>query len=639
MPADDSPSRALDEDAALLSIVEGTATETGELFFQALVRNLAKVLGTKGAWVTEYFPDERRLRALAFWMQDAFIPWEGVIDGSPCERVVSEERLLHIPDRLFELYPGDAEMRKVSACSYLGVPLKGTHGEILGHLAVLDARPMPRNARALAVFKVFAARAGAELRRLRAEKEVREREEKLSRLLDSAMDAILELDADLRVTRMNAAAERVFSCRGGEAVGRAFDRFLGEPSSPRFKALVEELGGRPPGERSLWIPGGLEARRAGGEAFRAEATLASFEMSGRRFYTLILRNVEERLAAERRIQSLTVETEYLREEIRELRDAGGILGESPALRQMLEDVKEVAATDATVLILGETGTGKELVANAIHEASPRRGQPLIRLNCGAIPATLIESELFGHEKGAFTGATARREGRFASADHGTIFLDEVGEIPLDLQVKLLRVLQEGEIDPVGGNRTRKVDVRVVAATNRDLESMCREGKFRQDLFYRLNVFPIRVPPLRDRGDDIGLLAQSFADRFANRMRRRLAPLGPEYLERLRRYEWPGNVRELQSVIERAVIAARDGRLNLDRALPESVRETAADGEPDRIRTAQEFEELERRNVLRALDASGWKVSGKGGAADLLGMNPSTLLSRMKAFELKRPETT
>jgi len=291
--------------------------------------------------------------------------------------------------------------------------------------------------------------------------------------------------------------------------------------------------------------------------------------------------------------------------------------------------------------LGETGTGKELIARAIHKNSRRREKPLIRVNCATMPATLIESELFGHEQGAFTGATKKREGRFALADGGTIFLDEIGELPVDLQVKLLRVLQEGEFEPVGSSRTQKVDVRVLAATNRDLKQATREGKFREDLYYRLNVFPIELPPLRDRGDDVGLLAANFAGKFAQRMGRSIESLSENCIRRLQAYSWPGNVRELQNVIERAVITARDGRLNLDRALPETAKEIGAEtvtaGEaPRRVRTAKELEELERANLVAALEATGWRVAGETGAAQLLGMKPTTLSSRIKALGIERP---
>jgi transcriptional regulator with GAF, ATPase, and Fis domain len=317
-----------------------------------------------------------------------------------------------------------------------------------------------------------------------------------------------------------------------------------------------------------------------------------------------------------------------------------MVGQSETLLKALSDVKEVAATDATVLILGETGTGKEPIARAIHRASRRGQMQLIKVNCAAIPATLIESEFFGHEQGAFTGATKKRDGRFALAHGGTLFLDEVGELPLDLQSKLLRVLQEGEFEPVGSSQTRKVDVRVIAATNRDLEKSVREGKFREDLYYRLNVFPIQLPPLRERRADIGILATAFARKYAQRMGRTLEPLSEDCLRRLEAYSWPGNVRELQNIIERAVITSRGGRLNLDRALPESVNTIAAalstgENTNHRIRTAKELEELERQNIMAALESADWKIAGAKGAAQLLGMKPTTLSSRIKALGIER----
>jgi transcriptional regulator with GAF, ATPase, and Fis domain len=317
-----------------------------------------------------------------------------------------------------------------------------------------------------------------------------------------------------------------------------------------------------------------------------------------------------------------------------------IIGQSAALRQVLRDVEQVAETDATVLVLGETGTGKELIAKALHESSARRDKPLVKLNCTALPASLIESELFGHERGAFTGATRKREGRFAMAHGGTLFLDEIGELPADLQAKLLRVLQEGEFEPVGSSQTRKVDVRIVAATHRDLRAAVQEGRFREDLFYRLNVFPIHLPALRERVEDIPLLVEAFAERFAKRLGRVIAPASPECIRRLQAYRWPGNVRELQNVVERAVIASRTGLLEADRCLPEPVQPAspAAAGETGYdapVLTIDQLRQLERDNIVRALGQCGWRISGESGAARLLNMNPSTLTSRIKALEIKR----
>jgi PAS domain S-box-containing protein len=619
---------------ALRTILQGTARETGERFFKALVENLARALGTHGAWVTEYLPQTRRLRALAFWLGGNWIQgWEMPIDGTPCEAVIEGRRFLHYEDRVLEVYPGAEDMRRAQAVSYMGVPLTDLDGTVLGHLAVVDREAMPAPPDNVALFEIFAGRAAAELQRLRAEREVREREAQLAGLVESAMDAIIELDADVRVTRMNPAAERTFGIDDATAVGLGVDRLVSADDAARLRAVAGELVALPPAERSRWISGGLTGRNALGGTFPAEATLSLFELDGRHHLTLILRNVHDRLDAERRIRTLTDETEYLRAELRELGRSAEILGESAGIRQVLQEIRQVAPETTTVLVLGETGTGKELVARALHAGSPRRDKPLVKVNCAALPVTLIESELFGHEKGAFTGATQRRDGRFTLADGGTIFLDEIGELPLELQAKLLRVLQEGELEPVGSSRTRKVDVRVVAATNRDLGRAVKEGRFREDLYYRLSVFPIPVPPLRERGDDVVLLADELARQLARRMGRRIEPLSAEMAARLRGYEWPGNVRELQNVVERAVITSRDGRLNLERAMPTATAPpTDVEGA---VLTAEELLRIERENIRRALERCGGKVAGDGGAAKLLGIAPSTLASRMKALGLRR----
>ncbi|MGD2075108.1 MAG: sigma 54-interacting transcriptional regulator [Gammaproteobacteria bacterium] len=627
------------EDAALRRVLEGTAAETGEGFFAALVQNLAHAMGASGAWVTEYLEDARRLRALAFWLDGKLVEhYEYDIDGTPCGPVIEQRRLLHVADKVVDLFPGDPDMRAVGAVSYLGVPFLDDDGTVLGHLAVLDTKPMPEEPRTMALFRIFAARAAAELRRLRATAALREREEQLSRLVEGAMDAIVELDQALNVRRLNPAAGRMFG--RPDAAGAPFAHLLQQESRVRLTQLVADLDASPPGRQSLWISGGLEARRTDGRRFRVEATLSRFEARRRVFYVLILRDVEERLAAERRIQSLSQEASYLREELRALHNCDDIMGRSEALTRVLAEVQQVAATDSTVLVMGETGTGKELIARALHNASGRRERTLVTLNCAAIPRELIESELFGHEKGAFTGATQKRPGRFALADRATLFLDEVGELPLDLQAKLLRVLQEGEFEPLGSHRTQRVDVRIVAATNRDLEAAVAAGEFREDLFYRLNVFPIRVPPLRERGGDVVLLARAFLERFAKRMGKPFEPLSPDCIERLMGYHWPGNVRELENVIERAAILSRDGRLDLARALPEAAPMSRTTPVPasgvGTVRTAAEMQALERDNLLRALEACNWKVSGSRGAARMLGMKPTTLSSRLKAMGIERP---
>ncbi len=629
----------LDEDASLRFLLQGAARETGDAFFKTLVRNLAEALGTVGAWVTEYDAAARRLRALAFHLDGRFIDWESAIDGTPCADVVEKARPVLLQDRVIDLYPDAHEMRQAKAVSYMGVPLQEPDGAVIGHLAVVDTRPMPENPRIVALLQLFAERASAELRRLKSEREIKEREERLSGLFGGAMDAILELDGSLRVTLANRAAEEVLGGGAASLAGLDFRRLLAEDDARRLESLAKELGSAAEGRRNSWIPGTLRARTVDGKEVAAEATLACHHRAGKLFHTLILRDLRERLAAEARIRSLDSEAHYLREELRELASFEAILGRSPALVAVLREIEQVAETDASVLVLGETGTGKELVARAIHRASRRRDGPLVRLNCAAIPANLIESELFGHEKGAFTGAVERREGRFALADGGTIFLDEIGELSPELQAKLLRVLQDGEFEPVGSSKTVKVDVRVISATHRDLSAMRKEGKFREDLFYRLGVYPLRVPPLRERGDDVVLLAEHFARAHAKKLGRAPATLTDASRSTLRSYDWPGNVRELANVIERAVITSRDGRLDLERAIPRVEARSASareSGPEPRVRTAAELEELERENLRLALEASSWKVSGAGGAAERLGMPPTTLSSRMRALGIRKP---
>ncbi len=625
-------------------VIAGTVAETGADFFRALVKNLATALGTLGAWVTEYLPAEQKLRALAMWLKGGFVEhYEYSIHGTACQGVVENRTLVHIPERLIELFPRDDDLVPLNAVSYLGAPLLDTDGSVMGHLSVLDDKPMPRDERALSLFEIFAARAAAEHRRLKVEGEVRAREEQLCALLDSALDAIVVLDAGLRVTRINPAAARLFGCTAEDLVGEGIHDFLVKDSAAWLEKFVRELATRPEGRQQLWVPQNFVARRWDHSVFPAEATLSRFENRGQVFLTLILRSMDERLEAERQIQLLTQEAEYLREAVRELPGHDDLLGRSEAMQAVLAAIRQVAGTDTTVLITGETGTGKERVARAIHRTSARADRPLVVVNCAAIPANLIESEFFGHERGAFTGAVARREGRFALAHGGTLFLDEIGELPLELQPKLLRVLQEGEFEPLGGTRTVKVDVRVIAATHRDLKQMVADGRFREDLYFRLNVFPIRLPALRERGRDVELLATAFAQRFARRMGRHIRPLTDEQLQCLRRYDWPGNVRELQNVIERALILTTDGELPLERALagftanaPTSAPPATENADPGRVLTVRELEDIERANLRRALEVCRWRIAGDNGAARLLGIPPSTLSSRMKALGIQRP---
>jgi formate hydrogenlyase transcriptional activator len=304
------------------------------------------------------------------------------------------------------------------------------------------------------------------------------------------------------------------------------------------------------------------------------------------------------------------------------------VGKSDAINYVFYKVGQIAGTDTTVLILGETGTGKELVARAIHSTSPRKNRALIKMNCAALPSHLIESELFGHEKGAFTGAQSRRLGRFEVADNATLFLDEIGELPLELQPKLLRVIDDGEFERLGSSETRKVDVRIITATNRNLEEEVNKGEFREDLWYRLNVFPITMPPLRDRIDDIPLLVNFYVERISKRLGKLIEKIPSNIMDALRQYHWPGNVRELENVLERAVINSSGPKLRLADELKKPHKDTT--------RADKTLENVEREYIIRVLEQVHWKVSGKNSAAEILGLDRSTLRARMRKLNIRKP---
>lgn len=326
---------------------------------------------------------------------------------------------------------------------------------------------------------------------------------------------------------------------------------------------------------------------------------------------------------------LEAENIYLQQELQLDEQSGEIVGQSDAIKYVLFKITQVAPTDTTVLIMGETGTGKELVARALHGASSRKDRPLVKVNCSALSPSLIESELFGHEKGAFTGAVGRKPGRFELANGGTLFLDEIGELPPELQVKLLRVIQEGEFERLGGTKTIKVDVRIIAATNRNLKMEVDRGTFREDLWYRLNVYPITTPPLRQRKEDIPLLVQHFVNTYARKFGKSISSVSPRTMDELQAHTWPGNIRELANVIERAVVHSQGNVLQIvDHFKP--VSETAP---------TETLEEVEREYILRTLENTGWRIEGPHGAAKILGLNPSTLRTRMIKLGIQRRRAT
>ena len=631
------PDERDDMHLALRAIVEGTATATGTEFFFALVRELAQALNVRHAFVSELLENKVRVRTLAFWFDGKLTDnIEFDLDGSPCEIVIRGETVYYT-SKVYEMFPSHPELKELGIESYFGVPLVSESGnEMMGHLAVMHDQPMIKEFRGIALLRIFAARARVELERKRAEQALRKSEERLASVLASAMDAIITLDSEQRITLLNPAAEKVFRCQAAQVIGQPFEPFLSKRFGNLLKGYCLAVQPAMINSQQLWAPEGLTARRQDGEEFPVEATLSPLEIEGRQFFTVILRDVTERWQSEETLKQLQLENVYLQEEIKTRQTPDHIVGDSPAMREVFVYAEQVAGTDSTVLLTGETGTGKSVIARAIHDSSDRRDKLFVNVNCAALPGELVESELFGHEKGAFTGAIAQRKGRFELADGGTLFLDEVGELTASAQAKLLRVLQDQEFERVGGTQTLKVNVRLVAATNRDLAKMVKEGGFRADLYYRLNVFPIRLPSLRERSTDIPLLARFFLDKFARKMGKSIRDLSPRACERLLGYSWPGNIRELQNVIERATILARGPLLEIDNALELRLEDQEPKNTPDQLIP---FEDMERAYILKVLERTRWVIEGEQGAAAILDLNPSTLRSRMQKLNIRKPKST
>ena len=483
-------------------------------------------------------------------------------------------------------------------------------------------------------------------------------------ILGSVREPFVVLDSDLKVVKANPSFYQTFKVKAEETEGiPIYDLGNRQWDIPRLRELLEDILIRNRTVDDFEVEHDFEnigrkimhlnARRIWIESKQTQMILLAIEdVTEREYYKRHLEKLVEKRTAGIRVardeaeegrqmaeaalleiqmlkEQLEAERAYLQEEIKLEYNYDNIIGHSDAIHYVFYKVEQIAPTDTIVLVLGETGTGKELVARAIHSLSQRKGRPLVKLNCATLPSNLIESELFGHEKGSFTGAYTRQLGRFELADGATIFLDEIGELPLELQPKLLNVIQDGEFERLGSSRTIKVDVRIIAATNRNLEEEVRKGRFREDLWYRLNVFPITMPPLRDRLDDIPLLVDFYVKKIAKRMGKSIEIIPARVINALQNYHWPGNIRELENVLERAVINSSGPKLRLD----DELRSRQMD-----LSTGQAtLEAVEREHIIRILEQTNWKISGKKGAAELLGLNRSTLRARMRKLGISRPK--
>jgi formate hydrogenlyase transcriptional activator len=625
-PVSKPPAPTATEDILQL-IYQGTATTTGEDFFRALVRATASAMQVHFCFVAEFADCRERVRTLAYWKGADFVDnIEFDLHGTVCEDVLRGQ-IRYYPEGVQALFPQEPALAELGIQSYLATPMTDRHGEVLGHLAICDLKPMRFRESELAVFKIFGSRAAAELERMYATESLRQSEERLATILASATDAIITIDADHHITLFNQAAEQVFRCSAAWAVGQPFDRFL----SASFRQLIAPFLDEDAADaQQVWAPEGITAVRADGEEFPIEATISPLRVFGKRLYTIILRDINERELARQQIHNLQAENLSLQEELLRRQRFPEMIGDSPAISEVFEQIDVVAGTDASVLLIGETGTGKELIARALHERSERKHRMMVSVNCAALPSELIESELFGHEKGAFTGATTQRKGRFELADNGTIFLDEVGELTAQAQAKLLRILQQQSFERVGGSTTLHVNARVIAATNRDLAAMVKDGRFRDDLYYRLNVFPIRVPPLRERRSDIPLLARHFLHQISRKLNKPVQGIDKESLERLMGYSWPGNVRELQNAIERATILAQGPMLRIT-----DPTFTHSEPMPATEPSAGSLDAVQKSYILEVLAKCQGKIEGRNGAAALLNLKPSTLRYRMRKLGIEK----
>jgi len=474
-----------------------------------------------------------------------------------------------------------------------------------------------------------------------AEREIRQRERQYRLLIETMNDGLAVIDEKGILSYVNEKCCEMLGYSKEELIGRPLKEFLDVSERDIFE---ERFVLKKDGEEKEFYEASF-LQKSGEKLYTIVSTTRIHGPNGQFKGSFgIITDITRRRHMERELKKafleikqlkdrLEAENIYLREQVEVKNTYSGIIGQSEAIKFVLSQVEQVAETDSTVLILGETGTGKELIAQTIHNLSTRKGRPMVKVNCAALSSNLIESELFGHEKGAFTGALSKQMGRFEIADKSTIFLDEIGELPLELQSKLLRVLQSGEFERLGSSKTIHVDVRVIAATNRDLVQAIQNKSFRKDLYYRLNVFPIHIPPLRERKEDIPLLVWSFVAEFGKRMGKKIDTIPQKSMQAMINYAWPGNVRELRNVIEHAMIISRGKTLVVELPGIDGISGAETPHEGDFLST---LEEVERDHIVSILERTGWRVKGEGGAADVLGVKPSTLYSKMKKLGIRRP---
>lgn len=630
------------EPSEMLRIIsEGTAAVIGGDFFKSLAYHVMRSTGFRYAIVTECANAAKtRVRTLVYIERDKYLDnFEYDLTETPCEIVMAGDDY-YCSSNLDNFFPKDEGVK-----SYFGVPIFVSNGEVVGHIAIFDTKAMTINIEKLNILKIFASRAGAEIERKVADEKLKvvngelkillkESEERFRDLFEEAPIAYVHEKLNSQFIKANRAALRILGVQPQE-VQTIFGKELVRDTPDAQRRMTEAFESIGSGTETSGMV--LELRRKdNGKPIWIQWW--SNPDPGGEFTRTMFIDITERVLMEQEQARLQAQNQYLQEEIKLTHNFNEIISKSGVFRAVLKKVEQVASTDATVLILGESGTGKELLCRAIHSTSKRGNRPLVKINCAALPANLIESELFGHEKGAFTGAFTQKIGRFELADGGTLFLDEIGELPLELQPKLLRILQEGEFERVGSSKTIKIDVRIIAATNRDLQHSVNNKEFRSDLYYRINVFPIYSPPLRERKEDIPLLVHHFCKKHETRLAKKITSVPKPVLDTLVAYDWPGNVRELENIIERGLIVAKKNELEMGDWLPRpSIKDI---GQPILATQAvnsskKSLEEVERQHIIDVLTKANWKIRGENGAAKILALNPTTLEARIKKLGIAR----